>query len=66
MVPHRLFSISAVFGGKNSKEIAGWLCARDMAGVGMVSLMTFENLRNKTGVARSVAFPHQNLSGQHR
>jgi hypothetical protein len=49
MVYHRLFSISAVFGGKNSKEIAGWLCARDVAGAGMVSLMTFENLRNKTG-----------------
>jgi hypothetical protein len=41
MVSHRLFSISALFGGKNSNEIAGWLCARVAVDVaGLVSLMT--------------------------
>ncbi len=64
MVSHRLLSISAVFGGKNSKEIAGWLCARDVAGAGVRSLMTFDNLRNKAGAARNAAFLAKNVSSQ--
>jgi hypothetical protein len=49
MVSHRLFSISSVFGGKNSKEIAGlfagWgfaevsvMVAQNLAGAGQASL----------------------------
>src|ERR1700753_961022 len=37
MVSHRLFSISAVFGGKNSKEIAGDFTARSPSAAGGVN-----------------------------
>jgi hypothetical protein len=46
MVSHRLFSISSVFGGKNSKEIAGDLSARCPSGAGdVISVMTLTKLR---------------------
>jgi hypothetical protein len=48
MVSHRLFSISAVFGGKNSKEIAG-LFAR--WGFWEVSVMVAQNLAGPVTLA---------------
>jgi hypothetical protein len=48
MVSHRLFSISAVFGGKNSKEIAGLF---DGCGFVEVSVMVAQNLARPVTLA---------------
>ena len=56
MTSHRPRSISSVFGGKNSKEIAGRFCPRGSAGAA-VSLVTLLNSRFRWLCAGQISLP---------